>query len=74
MTGLRVNTPDPSVMVKSVPPTDAITVQVWVCEPPGMAVNVVGPQNEYGQAIAVRVKIDTEHSTINTTATLKQEA
>ena len=54
-------------------PRSLDTFQVWICEPPGMAVNVPDPEIEIGQAVAVRLKMDIEHSTIKKAATLKNE-
>ncbi len=62
--GLTLNTSDPAVMVKDPPATRPVTFHVWVCEPPGEAVNIVDPENSTGQAVAVRSTMDIEHSSI----------
>lgn len=71
-----VNTSDPAVMLAVVPisaPISSIAVHVWLCELPGMAVNEVGPENPNGQAVAVRLKVNTKHSSMKKAATLKNE-
>ena len=68
------NTSDPAVIVKdTTPPIRPDTIQVWVCDSPGAAVNVDGPPKSIGQAVAVRLKMDAEHSNIKKAATLKNE-
>ena len=73
VTGLMVNTSDPAVMVKDPAPNRPDTVQVWVCDFPDAAENVVGPLKSTGQAVAVRLKMDNEHNSIKNAPTLKKE-
>jgi hypothetical protein len=73
VTGLMVNTFDPAEMVKDPTPNRPDTVHVCVCDSPGAAVNVVDPLKSTGQAVAVRLKMDIEHSSMRKAATLKNE-